>query len=96
MNGLIVKQPFASNIIMGKKKKEYRSRAPPEQYRRIPIYLLSGGLVLGTIKITNYRTNFASGCTWYVKVIEEFKHPKLYRHPNGAQIWVKNVRILKS
>ena len=93
-DGLIVKQPFASNIIMGKKIREYRSRAPPERYRRIPIYLLSDGLVLGTIKITGYKPNFASGCTWYVEVIEEFKLPKLYKHPNGARIWVKNVRIL--
>ena len=30
---------------------------------------------------------------WEVKVFEKFQKPKKYKHPNGAQIWVKNVII---
>lgn len=28
---------------------------------------------------------------WEIKVIERFDPPKRYKHPNGAQIWVKDV-----
>lgn len=28
---------------------------------------------------------------WQVRVIERFTTPKRYAHPNGAQIWVKNI-----
>ena len=28
---------------------------------------------------------------WEVEVVERFDAPKRYAHPNGAQIWVKNV-----
>ena len=28
---------------------------------------------------------------WKVEVVKRFKQPKRYAHPNGAQIWVKNV-----
>lgn len=52
MNGLIVKQPFASLIIDGHKEWEIRSRSAPKEKINKEILLLSSGLVLGRVVIT--------------------------------------------
>lgn len=52
MNGLIVKQPFASWIIDGSKEWEIRSRPAPKGKINKEILLLSSGLVLGKVVIT--------------------------------------------
>lgn len=54
MEGLIVKQPFASHIIEEKKEWELRSRPPPEKKINKDILLLSSGYVFGKIKIVDY------------------------------------------
>lgn len=54
MDGLIVKQPYASLIAEGKKKWELRSREPPQSKIKHEIYLLSSGFALGKIKIIDH------------------------------------------
>lgn len=54
MEGLIVKQPFADLIIDGQKEWELRSRSPPNEKIKKELFLLSSGMVLGKIKITNH------------------------------------------
>ena len=92
MNGLIVLEPYATEIITSMKEDEYRSRPPPKHYRNVPIYLLSGGYILGRIKIIGFGpTRNLDGYYWRIKVITKNKTRIKYNHPNGAQVWVKNI-----
>ncbi|MDE2588660.1 MAG: ASCH domain-containing protein [Patescibacteria group bacterium] len=54
MEGLIVKQPYASLIIEGEKEWEIRSRSPPKDKINKEVLLLSSGFALGKVKITNF------------------------------------------
>jgi len=92
MNGLIVLEPFATQIIDGTKECEYRSRPPPKKYINVPIYLLSGGYILGRIKIIGYGPlRKLPEYYWRIKVITKNKTRIKYNHPNGAQVWVKDI-----
>ena len=95
MDGLIVLQPHANQIINGQKKTEFRNKMPPEDKINTPLYLLSSGYALGKFKIAGFgrgKTNYRYG--WRIKVIKKFSTPKKYKHLMGAQIWVKNVKLI--
>ena len=95
MDGLIVLQPDANRIINRLKKTEFRNKMPPEGKINTPLYLLSGGYAVGKFKIAGFgrgKLNFRYG--WRIKVIKKFSKPKKYKHPMGAQIWVKNVKLI--
>ena len=101
MNGLIVLEPYATDLINGDKEFEYRNRKPPNHQMHVPIYLLSGGHILGTIKITgygllNHNTRNNQSFYWRIKVMYKLKIRKKYNHPNGAQVWVKNVNTIQT
>jgi hypothetical protein len=97
LNGLIVLEPYATQIINGEKELEFRDKKPPVHNRNIPIYLLSGGFILGKIKIFGFgiRHNPGSKYYWRIKVLSKYKTKRKYKHPNGAQIWVKDVGTRK-
>ncbi len=88
--GLIVLQPYADQIISGKKQEEYRSKPPPKHYINTDIYLLSKGVVLGKIRVIAYY-KIQDHYVWTLFVMEEYTDRKKYIHPNGAQVWVKEV-----
>lgn len=111
MDGLIVKQPFANQIISKRKKREYRLWPPPDNKINRNIYLLSNGYALGIIKIVGTknlstrvrilklkgvktRTAIKYRYAWLLKVVKKFRKPIRYRHPRGAQIWVKDVKLI--
>jgi len=92
LNGLIVLEPHATKIINGEKEFEFRYRNPPKQYQQTIIYLLTGGYILGRIKIIGFGWDEYQGAYyWRIKVITKYKTRKKYNHPNGAQVWVKNI-----
>ncbi|MDW8084240.1 MAG: ASCH domain-containing protein [Candidatus Caldarchaeum sp.] len=31
---------------------------------------------------------------WLLKVVKKFRKPVRYKHPRGAQVWVKNVKLI--
>lgn len=95
MNGIIICQPYADQIINGTKKHEYRSRQTTKL--NISVLLLSEKKCLGIIKFTkcekiinDTKYNYA----WSVIVLEKFKEPKNYTAIKGAQIWIKDVEII--
>ena len=96
MNGLIVLQPHAGLIASGVKTEEYRSRPPPFQYLKQDIFLLSECKVLAIIQITDYVKCSETNYIWKIKLIEEYITPRLYNHPNGAQVWVRDVKGVKT
>ena len=95
MRGIIIKQPYADAIINKIKEFEYRVYYLPGAYVDKPIYLLSQAKVLGVIKLTFIAKNtdgqriFQYG----IKVMEKFIQPLNYDHPNGAQLYVKEVKV---
>lgn len=97
MNGIIICQPYAGQIINGIKKYEYRSRKTTKL--NIPVYLLSNKKCLGIIKFTKCEKTYKHqkyNYAWKVTVLEKFKEPKNYIAIKGAQIWIKNVRFFKN
>lgn len=94
LDGLIVLQPYADNIINGVKKTEYRKASPPKDKYKTNLFLLNRGHALGIIKITNFYLGTGKIYRWEIEVIEKFAKPVKYNHPNGAQVWVKNVKLV--
>ena len=95
MNGIIICQPYANQIINGVKKYEYRSRQTTKL--NIPVYLLSNKKCLGIIKFTKCEKLFNDtkyNYAWSVIVLEKFKESKKYVTIKGAQIWIKDVKII--
>ena len=90
MDGLIVKQPWANDIISGKKKVEYRSNKLPDSKKWVYVYLLSGGKALGKIRFEGYNEH-STGYEWIISKVEPFSSPKPYIHPHGARVWVTEV-----
>lgn len=70
MDGLIVKQPYASYIIEEKKEWELRSASPPANKINREIFLLSSGMVYGKIKIVDF---------WFADKKELEKHKRKHR-----------------
>lgn len=97
-DGLLMEQPFAAMIAKGTKTTEYRSTPPPADKFQVPIYILSKGKIYAKVKITSYNGNNSQlqhAYDWNLEVLESYKQPIRYDHPNGAQKWVKNVVTLK-
>ncbi len=90
MRGILIQQPFASNIIKGNKKTEYRKYKLPDMYLHKAIYLLSKGKVLGKI-ILSWKSTHEDDYRYRITVHEIFNPPKNYVHPKGAQLYVKKV-----
>ena len=90
LQGFIVKQPYSNQIINGTKKYEFRNFKTTKL--NIPVYLLSGGMVLGKIMFTEIKENNKEWkYAWKIKVLKKFSKPWKYSHPQGAQRWVKKV-----
>ena len=49
MNGLIVKEPFATQLVTGKKLTEFRTKPLPNDRIDESIYILNKGKILGTV-----------------------------------------------
>ena len=94
-HGFIILEPYASSIIRGTKIREYRSYDVPEQYKNIPLFLLSGGRIFGIIKFPKTEKYNEVDWCWDIEVIESWLDKPKYKHPNGAQRWVRNVNKLQ-
>jgi hypothetical protein len=91
-DGLIVKQPYANEIINGVKTIEYRAKALPDDKKFIDVYILSEGHVLGTASFDkSIQTD--DGFEWHIRRVNKFPQPKKYIHPKGARVWIRGVVI---
>jgi len=94
MDGLIVLQPYAKLIISGEKKYELRNYKPPADKIGKPIYIISEKKVLGEIAITSYRYNQVRHVFfWTIQLLKKYPKAKSYNYKNGAQIWIKDVKV---
>jgi len=89
-DGLIVKQPYADEIMSGVKTVEYRVKKLPDDKYYIDVYILSGGKILGTVSFDKcIETN--DGFEWHIRRVERLEEPKPYIHPKGARVWIREV-----
>ncbi|MDW8062681.1 MAG: ASCH domain-containing protein [Candidatus Caldarchaeum sp.] len=48
------------------------------------------------LKSVQTRTVIKYRYAWFLKVVKKFRRPVRYSHPRGAQIWVKDVKLIGS
>jgi len=89
-DGLIIRQPYADQIMNGEKRIEYRKKKLPDDKRFIDVYVLSEGHVLGTVSFDNCFDN-ENGYSWHIRRHSKFPEPKRYIHPKGARVWIRGV-----
>jgi hypothetical protein len=88
---LIVFEPYATDIVTGKKPIEYRSR-PTNIRERIGIISAGTKTIIGEVDLVDCEeTALVSRYFWILKNPLRYRKPKPYKHPQGAQVWVKVV-----
>ena len=89
MRALIVKDPYATWIVEGKKTKEYRTQSTNIR-ERIGIIKAGTKTIIGEVDLVGDMVDFNyGGFAWLLKNPLKYKIPKPYKHPRGAQIWVR-------
>lgn len=95
MNGLIVKQPFATKLVTGKKKLEYRKTAIPKKKIGESVYILSpkkdGCKIVG--EATFYPSNKGK-TTWRVIDPIQYSGELTYKSKIGCIIWINDVEVI--
>lgn len=92
MNGLIVKEPFATQLVTGKKVSEFRTRPLPKHKIDETVYILNKGKVLGTVIFMGSQ-KMGNLFKWLVLESKQFIPPKKYIHKQGCVIWIKDVEV---
>lgn len=93
IDGLLIKKEFVNLILAGAKNQENRNYSLPRDKINIAIYVLSEGRVWAKIRFNVDSIDNKGLHTWGFSVIQTYPEGKLYFHPNGAQRWVKNVKL---
>jgi hypothetical protein len=91
---LVVKEPWATLIVEGKKQVEYRSRYTRIR-ERIGIIQAGTKTILGEVNLVDCQ--WASDpidphyCEyrWILMNPQKYIKPRPYKHPCGAQIWIR-------
>ncbi len=99
MNGLIVKEPFATQLVTGKKLTEFRTKPLPNDRIDESIYILNKGKILGTVTFMGSE-KMGNLYKWLVLESKEFPvkfgvKPMRYKHKQGCVIWIKDVEVIK-
>lgn len=95
MRCLIIRDPWATAVVEGKKPVEFR-KAATRIRERVGIIAAKTGTVIGEVDLVDcidrpdYDLDYCFG--WVCLRPIKYKRPKPYKHPNGAQQWV-NVPI---
>ena len=84
---LIVKDPYATEIVKGEKPEEYRN-ARTTFRERIGIIKAGTKTIIGEVDLVDCQETW-DGYAWVLENPIQYKIPKPYKHPPGAQIWVK-------
>jgi hypothetical protein len=87
MRLLIVKEPWASQIVTDKKRIEFRSRKTHIR-GRIGIVAAGTKTIIGEVDLIGCEGPVDDLYNWLLANAVRYDRPKHYRHPPGAQIWV--------
>lgn len=94
MDGLIVKEPFATQLVTGKKKYEYRSKPLPKNKTNVSVLILNKGRVLGYVNFDYDKYDEDDEIhKWHVDEYKQFSPYMKYKHKNGCIIWINDVDI---
>ncbi len=94
MDGLIVKEPFASQLVKGDKDIEYRSKPLPKLKKNVKIFILNKGFVKGIVVFYDDEYDEDDKIyKWKVLYSKEFSPYLTYKHKNGCVIWINDVEI---
>ena len=96
MDGLIVKEPFATNLVNGTKQFEFRRTKIPKNKIGVPVLILTpasdGCKVMGEATFFPTKSDdWIWRCTDPTSYIGSEMH---YKSKNGCVIWINNVEIL--
>ena len=94
MDGLIVKEPYATQLVQGKKRTEFRSKSLPENKQNKKIFILNKGLVKGYVIFDKQKYDDDDQIyRWHVSESKEYSPYMFYKHKNGCVIWINDVEI---
>lgn len=88
MRALIVKSPWAGQIVTGMKTVEYRSHRTHIR-GRIGIVAAGTGTIIGGVDLIGCEGPFDGLYHWLLANPTRYIIPKHYHHPSGAQVWVR-------
>lgn len=98
MDGLIVRQPYAQQLVEGKKKKEFRSSKLPKNKRNTPVYIMTplsqDGVILGQVTFVHDHDNGETH-EWVAKNPVKYEKPLPYKQKFGCVVWQNNVGVWK-
>jgi len=100
MDGLIVKEPFATELVTGKKDCEYRTKPLPKGKKYVKIFILNKGRVLGyvifdRVEIIPNGSDFSDSYGYHVSESKQFSPYMKYKHKKGCIIWINDVEIFE-
>lgn len=96
MDGLIVKEPFATELVRGDKVIEYRTKPLPLMKRNVKVFILSKGFVKGFVVFYDDEYDEDDDIfKWKVLYAKEFSPYLRYKHKNGCVVWINNVEIFE-
>lgn len=94
MDGLIVKEPYATQLVTGAKKYEYRSQPLSRHKKHRRVFILNKGRVLGTVVFDKDSYNKDDNIyKWHVLESKQFSPYMKYQHKKGCIIWINDVDI---
>ena len=94
MDGLIVEEPFATQLVIGQKDIEYRTKPLPLTKHGVKVFILNQGFVKGFVVFGNYSYDEDSKIfKWNVVESKEFSPYLKYKHKNGCVVWINDVEI---
>lgn len=94
MDGLIVKEPFATQLVSGEKKFEYRKKPLPKNKIGQMILILNKGKVKGFVVFSGQIHDKKNNIYHYiVSGSTQFYDGATYKHKNGCVIWINDVEV---
>jgi len=97
MDGLIVKQPYAEQLVSGKKNIEYRTRPIPDNKINKEILILTPKneecLALGTVIFAYHQWISTRNYEWFVESPVKYQRLRYYKPKQGCVVWVKDVEF---
>lgn len=97
IDGLIVKEPFALQLVTGKKDVEYRSTPLPKNKTDRTILILNGKFAIGSVTFGGqWHDVYSQSYRWFVIRHKQFSPYMKYNHKNGCVIWINDVDLIES
>ena len=94
MDGLIVREPYASQLIAGVKDTECRSTPLPADKQNRKIVILNKAFAIGTVVFSGHTYDrLTQTYQWNVEASEEYSPRIEYERKQGCAAWVKDVRL---